>query len=180
MCTDEEVVEIAGPRLSAAMSSWEYLLLRVQQEEEGSSRAPLIPRLLNEATSLMDRVALVLGRHLHREAGQSEGPAGREAYQLSSERTAKLIEMPTGTYYISKDDRCLLDEEEPEEVEAKKEPETSETGVVEPEESEAAQSAEVESNKDLWEELEEASQLQAHQDGSGAAGSELMQVNFFL
>ena len=75
--------------------------------------------------------------------------------------------------------RCLLDEEEPEEVEAKKEPETSEA-VVEPEEGETAQSAEVESNKDLWEELEEASQLPAHQDGSGAAGSELMQVNLLF
>jgi len=55
---------VAGPRLSAAMSSWEYLLLRVQQEDEGNSSAPLLPRLLNEATCLMAKLGQVAAQYL--------------------------------------------------------------------------------------------------------------------
>merc|ERR1712071_638414 len=63
-CRDDEVVDVAGPRLATAMSSWEYLLLRVQQEDEGNSSAPLIPRILNEVTSLMAKVSAVANTYL--------------------------------------------------------------------------------------------------------------------
>lgn len=92
------------------MASWEYLLLRVQQEDEGNSTAPLIPRILNEVTSLMDKVAAVSARHLHvhRLTGASDQ---HEAYSLSNAKTARLVGLPCGTYFISKDDRKLLEED---------------------------------------------------------------------
>lgn len=111
MCTDEEVVDVAGPRLSAAMSSWEYLLLRVQQEDEGNSSAPLIPRILNEMTSLLDRVSSMAARHLHVHRSACDGTEEHEPYQLTNPETARLIGMPCGTYFISKDERKLLEED---------------------------------------------------------------------
>lgn len=101
---------MAGPRLAAVMASWEYLLLRVQQEEEGNSTAPLIPRILNEVTGLMDKVSAVSARHLHvhRLSGEADQ---QEVYSLSNAKTARLVGLPCGTYFISKDDRKLLDED---------------------------------------------------------------------
>lgn len=111
LCTDEEVVDVAGPRLSAAMSSWEYLLLRVQQEDEGNSTAPLIPRILNEVTSLMDRVSSMAVRHLQPHRSSGEGNEDQEPYQLVNTETARLVGLPCGTYYMSKDERKLLEED---------------------------------------------------------------------
>lgn len=111
LCTDEEVVDVAGPRLSATMSSWEYLLLRVQQEDEGNSSAPLIPRILNEVTSLLDRVSSMAARHLHPHRSACDGTEEHEPYQLSNPETARLIGLQCGTYFISKDERKLLEED---------------------------------------------------------------------
>ena len=112
LCTDEEVVDVAGPRLSAAMSSWEYLLLRVQQEDEGNSSAPLIPRILNEVTSLFDRVSCMTARHLHPHINGGGGDGEEhEPYQLTNPETARLLGLQCGTYFISKDERKLLEED---------------------------------------------------------------------
>lgn len=111
MCTDEEVVDVAGPRLSAAMSSWEYLLLRVQQEDEGNSSAPLIPRILNEVTSLFDRVSTMTTRHLHPHSNGDADEEEHEPYQLTNPETARLLGLQCGTYFISKDERKLLEED---------------------------------------------------------------------
>jgi hypothetical protein len=111
LCTDEEVVDVAGPRLSAAMSSWEYLLLRVQQEDEGNSSAPLIPRILNEVTSLFDRVSSMTARHLHPHISAGVDEEEHEPYQLTNPETARLLGLQCGTYFISKDERKLLEED---------------------------------------------------------------------
>ena len=111
LCTDEEVVDVAGPRLSAAMSSWEYLLLRVQQEDEGNSSAPLIPRILNEVTSLFDRVSCMTARHLHPPINDGVDEEEHEPYQLTNAETARLLGLQCGTYFISKDERKLLEED---------------------------------------------------------------------
>ncbi len=106
-------MDVAGPRLSAAMSSWEYLLLRVQQEDEGNSSAPLIPRILNEVTSLFDRVSSMTARHLHPQINVGDGGADEEhePYQLTNPETARLLGLQCGTYFISKDERKLLEED---------------------------------------------------------------------
>ena len=62
VCSDEEIVNEAGPRLETAMSTWQYRLLRVQQENEGNSKTPLIMRILNEMISLMGRVLTVVNQ----------------------------------------------------------------------------------------------------------------------
>ncbi len=113
MCGDDEVIDVAGPRLSAVMSTWEYVLLRVQQEDEGNSSAPLIPRILNEVTALVSKVSAMAARHLHVHQTsvlhQQEQPEqDLEAYQLANAQTARLIGLQCGTYFISKDDRKLL------------------------------------------------------------------------
>ncbi len=108
------MVDVAGPRLSAAMSSWEYLLLRVQQEDEGNSSAPLIPRILNEVTSLFDRVSSMTARHLHPHSNGGDGGGNgeeHEPYQLTNPETARLLGLQCGTYFISKDERKLLEED---------------------------------------------------------------------
>lgn len=105
-CRDDEVVDVAGPRLATAMSSWEYLLLRVQQEDEGNSSAPLIPRILNEVTSLMAKVSAVANQYLQ----PLKNDPDAEAFQLKNQRTAHLIDMQCGTYFISKDDRKILED----------------------------------------------------------------------
>jgi len=106
VCRDDEVVDVAGPRLATAMSSWEYLLLRVQQEDEGNSSAPLIPRILNEVTSLMAKVSAVANQYLQ----PLKSDPDAEAFQLKNQRTARLIDMQCGTYFISKDDRKILED----------------------------------------------------------------------
>ena len=106
MCRDDEVVDVAGPRLATAMSSWEYLLLRVQQEDEGNSTAPLIPRILNEVTSLMAKVSAVASQYLQ----PLHNDPNAEAFQLKNQRTARLIDLQCGTYFISKDDRKILED----------------------------------------------------------------------
>ena len=88
------------------MSSWEYLLLRVQQEDEGNSSAPLIPRILNEVTSLMAKVSAVANTYLQ----PLKNDPDAEAFQLQNQRTARLIDMQCGTYFISKDDRKILED----------------------------------------------------------------------
>jgi hypothetical protein len=96
------------------MSSWEYLLLRVQQEDEGNSSAPLIPRILNEVTSLFDRVSSMTARHLHPHSNGGDGGGNgeeHEPYQLTNPETARLLGLQCGTYFISKDERKLLEED---------------------------------------------------------------------
>merc|ERR1712071_670269 len=92
--------------LATAMSSWEYLLLRVQQEDEGNSTAPLIPRILNEVTSLMAKVSAVASQYLQ----PLHNDPNAEAFQLKNQRTARLIDLQCGTYFISKDDRKILED----------------------------------------------------------------------
>lgn len=173
MCTDEEVVDIAGPRLSATMSSWEYLLLRVQQEDEGNSSAPLIPRILNEVTSLLDRVSSMASRHLHQQSdGQHDEP-----YELTNPETARLINLQCGTYFISKDERKLLEEDPSVQFQ---DPLATTTQQDEMKDSAAAAASK------LWEELEHLpttadDQCHPHGDADAddenAVESELMQVD---
>ena len=193
MCTDEEVIDVAGPRLSATMSSWEYLLLRVQQEDEGNSSAPLIPRILNEVTSLLDRVSSMATRHLHPHQLDSDGAAGEqhEPYELTNPETARLLGLQCGTYFISKDERKLLEEDAADSVVHLSQ--ISSAPLVVPPEDDAqmkADSAAAAASK-LWEELEEAAHLPptagvGGESGGGSDGdhvdddaveSELMQVD---
>lgn len=175
MCRDQEVIEVAGARLAAAMSSWEYMLLRVQQEDEGNSSAPLIPRILNEATTLMTKVSLVASEYLHPMKNQADS----HVFELKNPRTAQLIDLQCGTYYISKDDRRLLDDNF-----------LLDDGIVDHNAIEPANSLEVigrddkvksDTTSDLWEELEEATSHLPHavteSSSSAAQDNVMMQVD---
>ena len=183
MCRDDEVVDIAGARLATVMTSWEYLLLRVQQEDEGNSSAPLIPRILNEATSLMAKVATVAGDYLHpsKMAGQEN-----HVFQLNNAKTAQLVDLPCGTYYISKDDRKLLEdtllddsvEEQQQRAQKHVSNNNNSTTAVD---SDAANKTTSNVTSDLWEELEEATShlptTAAESTTTAAQDNELMQVD---
>ena len=167
-CVDEEVVEVAGPRLSAAMTSWEYLLLRVQQEDEGHSSAPLIPRILNELMTLAAKVSAAVTPHMRPSRTLGEAESDDVAYELNSGRMAALLELPIGTYFVSKaDDRHLLGNTGADASDDDAPPKAATDGDdddddVQPLEEKAADKEEPAAqpevkSKELWEELEEAS-----------------------
>ena len=106
VCSDEEIVNVAGPRFATTMSTWQHLLLRVQQENEGNSKTPLIVRILNEMTSLMAKVSTVANQYLQPRKDDSN----TESFQLENPHTARVIGMQCGTYYINKDDHTMLDD----------------------------------------------------------------------
>merc|ERR1712071_362420 len=125
LCRDDEVVDVAGPRI------------------------------LNEVTSLMAKVSAVASQYLQ----PLHNDPNAEAFQLKNQRTARLIDLQCGTYFISKDDRkiledhSLLDETLTADADATVNLDTIHTSCVDDQKLKEEEST---TTTDLWDALEEA------------------------